>query len=129
MLHAFGDAVANRHDARIRRYYDDRRHNAIPLDDGRRLTLSPELDNPFRRNGARTAPAPLPPPRTRSVQRLNVAGTGDGNHPGGPRRTAICGAFGRYPYSGRKRPSRHGLAVINRTVTIGPELPAHRPTA
>ena len=63
-----------------------------------------------------SAPAPLPPPRTGSVQHFAVAGTGDGNYPGDPRRTTGCGVLGRYPYCGRKRPSCHRLAVTNRTV-------------
>ena len=46
-LYALGDAVANRHYAQIRRYYDDQRQYPIPLDDGRQLALFPELDNPF----------------------------------------------------------------------------------
>ena len=54
--------------------------------------------------------------RTGSVQRFSIAPTGDGNHPRGPRRTAVCGALGRSPYSGRKRVSSHRLAGYNRTV-------------
>ena len=46
-LYALGDAVGNRYDAQIRRYYDDQRRYPIPLDDGRQLALFPELDNPF----------------------------------------------------------------------------------
>ena len=46
-LYALGDAVANRYDAQIRRFYDDQRHYPIPLDDGRQLALFPELDHPF----------------------------------------------------------------------------------
>ena len=41
---------------------------------------------------------------------------GDRNHPGGPRRAAACGTLGRYPYSGRKRPSCHRLVVTHRTI-------------
>ena len=44
---ALGDAVGNRYDAQIRRFYDDQRLYPIPLDDGRQLALFPELDNPF----------------------------------------------------------------------------------
>ena len=58
----------------------------------------------------------MPPPRTGSVQRFAVAATGDRNHPGGPRRAAACGTLGRYPYSGRKRPSCHRLVVTHRTI-------------
>ena len=46
-LYALGDAVANRYDAQIRRYYDDQRLYPTPLDDGTQLALFPELDNPF----------------------------------------------------------------------------------
>jgi len=46
-LYALGDAVANRYDAQIRRFYDDQRPYPIPLDDGRQLALFPELDHPF----------------------------------------------------------------------------------
>ena len=46
-LYALGDALANRYDAQIRRFYDDQRLYPSPLDDGRQLALFPELDNPF----------------------------------------------------------------------------------
>ena len=46
-LYALGDAVANRYDGQIRRYYDERRQYPAPLDDGRQLALFPELDVPF----------------------------------------------------------------------------------
>jgi hypothetical protein len=46
-LYALGDAVGNRYDGQIRRYYDDQRQYPTPLDDGRQLALFPELDVPF----------------------------------------------------------------------------------
>ena len=46
-LYALRDAIGNRYDAQIRRFYDDQRLYPSPLDDGRQLALFPELDNPF----------------------------------------------------------------------------------
>ena len=78
---------------------------------------SPSWTSPSSAGAGRAALVPVP--RSGSLQRLNVAGTGARNHPGGAGRTPVCVSPGRYPYARSKTP-QFGRDPPNR-----PAMPEH----